>query len=86
MKVQYRAGKQGWYNGTTIVHSPVSWTDIPVECPDPDTGILNALSYFNLTKINYEIRVVDDFDMVCWTEINVNRFYKERETFSRFWF
>lgn len=87
MKVQYRAGKQGWYNGKVIVHSPVGWTDIPVEAPDGDTGIRNAFRYFNLTKINYEVRVVDDMlGLVAQDEINPNPFYDDREVgWARFW-
>lgn len=79
MRVQYRAGKMPWKSSTSLVHSPVNWLDIPVKGSTAEELLSNAIDYFHLTTINYEIRVIDSIGPVAYAELNANPFYTNRE-------
>lgn len=79
-RAEYRAGLEGWVTGRSVIHSPVQWPRLPLEASSVEACLALCATYWNFSKINYEIRIVDARgEIVGFTERNPSAFYKNRE-------
>lgn len=79
-RVEYRAGRTGWYVPKSkvianheLVHQPKHWVALPIEEHTIENTLRAVLDYFHLTTINYLFQVIDEDGAVVGSmEINGN--------------